>query len=58
MWPGRPQKQKTSHYDGERKMWDWDKYITLHKEQHSIMDSLTDYEYNCMDNGTKVHNFL
>ena len=30
-------KLQTSHYDGDRKGWDWDKYFTLHKEQHTIM---------------------
>ena len=51
-------KLQNSHYDGERKSWDWDKYVALHKEQHAIMESLTDYGYSGMDNGTKVHHFL
>ena len=25
-------KLKNSHYDGERKAWDWDKYATLYNE--------------------------
>ena len=49
--------QKT-YYDGERKTWDWDKYFALHKEQHAIMESLTDYGYSGMDYGTKVCHFL
>ena len=44
-------KLQSSHYDGEKKGWEWDKYVTLHKEQHTIMESLTDYQ---MDNGDKV----
>ena len=47
-------KLQDSHYGGERKSWDWDKYVALHKEQHAIMESLTDYGYSGMDNGTKV----
>ena len=39
-------------------MWDWDKYVALHKEQHAIIKSLTDYGYSEMNNGTKVHHFL
>ena len=39
-------------------MWDWDKYVALHKEQHAIMESLTDYGFSGMDNGTKVLHFL
>ena len=34
-------KLQTSHYDGERIGWDWDKYVALYKEQHAIMESLT-----------------
>ena len=51
-------KLQTSHYDVERRGWNWDKYITLHKEQHVIMESLPDYDYSGMDNGTNVHHFL
>ena len=43
---------------GEKKWWDWDKYVTLHKEQHAIIESITDYGYSGMDNGTKVCHFL
>ena len=62
MWSGRPQSQngklQSYHYDDERKAWDWNKYITLHKEQHDIIESLTDYGYSGMDDGTKVCPFL
>ena len=51
-------KLQNSHFYGERKTWDWDKYVALHKEQHSIMESLTEYGYSGMNNGTKVHHFL
>ena len=39
-------------------MWDWDKYVTLYKEQHDIMESLTNYDYSGMDNDTKVCHFF
>ena len=32
--------------------------VALHKEQHNIMESLTDYDYSEMNNGTKVPHFL
>ena len=35
------QKWQNSHDDGERKPWDWDKYVALHKEQDAFMESLT-----------------
>ena len=40
------------------KGWDQDKYVTFDKKQHAIMESLTDYGYSGMDNGTKVHHLL
>ena len=46
-----------SHCHGERKTWDWDKYIALHKEQHAIMESLTDYGYSGMGNGKEAATF-
>ena len=38
-------KLQTSNYDSERKGWDLDEYIALHKEQHAIMKSLTEFGY-------------
>ena len=51
-------KLQNSHYDRERNSWDWDKFVVLHKEQHVIMESLTDYGNSGMDNCNKVHYFL
>ena len=42
-----------SYYDGEKREWDWDKYVALLKEQHKIMKS-ADHGYNDIDEGTKV----
>ena len=39
-------KLQLSSYDSEKKEWDWDKFVTLHKENHAIIDSLTDYGYS------------
>ena len=33
-------------------------YIALHKEQHAIKETLTDYGYSGLDNGSNVHYFL
>ena len=32
--------------------------IILHKEQHAIMESLTDYGYSGIDNGNKANQLL
>ena len=50
-------KLQTSHHDGEKKGWDWDKFVTLHKD-HSVMESLSDSGCSGMDNGTQFHHFL
>ena len=52
------EKLQNSYYDGERKGWNWAEYVVPHKEQHTIMESLTDYGCSGMDNGTKVCHFL
>ena len=49
---------QNSHYDGEKKLWDWDKYVTLNKEQHTIIKSLLDHGYSGMGKGTKVQHIL
>ena len=51
-------KLENSYYDGERKTWDWDMCVAPHKEQHAILESLTDYGNIGMEYGTKVHHFL
>ena len=51
-------KLQNSHYNGERKAWDWDKYVALYKEQYAIMENFTDYVYSGMDNGIKFCHFL
>ena len=51
-------KLQNSHDNSKRKTWHWDKYVALHKEQHAIMESQTNYGYSGMNNGTKVCHFL
>ena len=36
----------------------WDKYVILHKEQHTIMESLANHGYHGIKDGTKVYVFL
>ena len=42
------------HYDGKNKGWDGNEHVTLHKEQHIIIESPVDHGYNSIDNVTKV----
>ena len=50
-------KLQKSHY-GEKKGWDWYKYVTLHKEQYTIMESIADHGYNSIHDGMKVCHLL
>ena len=51
-------KLQNSHYDHEKKGWDWENYVALNKEQHTIITSLADYGHSGIDGGTKVCHFL
>ena len=41
-------------YRGEGKCWDFEKYATLYKEQHTILQGLKEYGYAGMDEGSKT----
>ena len=51
-------KLQSSHYDGEKKRWDCNEYVTLHKEQNTIMEILADDDYIGMNSSAKFHYFL
>ena len=55
---GAERKLQNSHYDGEKKSWNWGKFVALNKEQHTVIKSLVDHGYSGMDKGTKVCHFL
>ena len=41
-------------YAGERKKWKFERFVTAYKEQHTILEGLTYYGYNELDNRMKV----
>ena len=45
-------KLQKAHPDGEKKGWNWDNYVTLHREQQKINERLAKYGYICMNNGS------
>lgn len=47
-------KLRTSHYDGEKRRWNFESYVTMQKEQHEILQDLMEYGYAGIDEGTKV----
>ena len=40
-------------YAGERKNCSFERFVTAHKEQHTIIEGLTDHGYNGFNNRTK-----
>ena len=45
-------------YRTEGMQWDFERYPTLHKEQHSILEGLKEYGYAGMDEGIKTRYLL
>ena len=51
-------KLKSTVYNGEQRRWDFEKYINLHKSQHSIMEGLVEHGYTGIDPRSKVRYLL
>jgi len=51
-------KLQVTRYRGETRRWNFEKYVKVHVDQHAIMDSLTDYGYQGMDERSKVRHLL
>ena len=45
-------------YRGEERCWDFKRYATLHKEQHTMLEGLKEYGYAGMDEGGKTRHLL
>jgi hypothetical protein len=46
-------------YTKEGKRWNFETYVSAHKEQHQILEQLeTDYGYSGMDDGSKVRHLI
>ena len=45
-------------YDGEKKRWNIEKYITVHTDAHHTLDGLRRYGYAGIDNRSKVRHFI
>ena len=51
-------KHKSTVYNGEQCRWDFEKYINLHKSQHSIMEGLVEHRYTGINPRSKVRYLL
>ena len=45
-------------YREEARHWDFERYVTLHKKQHTIIQGLKEYGYAGMDKGSKTRHLL
>ncbi|KAI2507366.1 hypothetical protein MHU86_7086 [Fragilaria crotonensis] len=52
------QKLKDTVYNGEQRRWDFEKYINVHKQQHSVMEGLVEHGYTGIDPRSKVRYLL
>jgi hypothetical protein len=41
-------------YNGEKRRWNFEKYVRLHVEQHAVLEDLVQYGYSGIDEGSKV----
>jgi len=51
-------KLKTTTYTTEQRRWDFEKFVNLHKAQHSIMEGLVEHGYTGIDPRSKVRYLL
>ena len=47
-------KLQTFTYDGDRKNFNFDKYVTLHVEEHNLHADLTEYGVSALDESMKI----
>lgn len=51
-------KLKSTVYNGEQRRWHFEKYVNVHKQQHSIMEGLVEHGYTGIDPRSKVRYLL
>ena len=51
-------KLKNTVYNGEQRRWDFDLYVNVHKQKHSIMEGLVEHGYTGIDPRSKVRFLL
>ena len=51
-------KLKSVTYSGEKKRWNFEKYVRTHVDQHSILEGLTGHGHAGIDDGSKVRHLI
>ena len=49
---------KSVTYSGEKKRWDFERYVRTHVVQYSILEGLTGHGYAGIDDGSKVTHLI
>ena len=49
---------ETTTYDGEKRRWNFEKFVKIHKDQHTILDNLREHGYAGIDERSKVRHLL
>lgn len=52
------QKLSTTSYSGEKRNFNFEKYVQIHVEQHTILDGLKEHGYTGIDVRSKVRHFM
>jgi hypothetical protein len=51
-------KLKNTFYSGERRNWNFERYVQIHKDQHTAIEGLFRYGYPSLDERTKVRHLM
>ena len=51
-------KLKDSSYHGEKRHWNFERYVRMHQDQHTILQSLVQHRYTGIDERSKVRHLL
>lgn len=51
-------KLQATTYTGEKRNWNFEKFVKVHKDQHAVLSSLTEHGYAGIDDRSKVRHLL
>lgn len=51
-------KLKNTFYSGERRNWNFERYVQIHKDQHTAIEGLFQYGYPSLDERSKVRHLM
>ena len=51
-------KLKDTSYSGEKRRWNFEKYVKTHVHQHAILTDLVEHSYSSIDDRSKVQHLM